>query len=732
MRIIFFIFATLWYGPILLAATQSDRWQVSRFHIQIQRSPGGEFGIKVTHSQNPQHTLWASRSNKGFLSAAIGRERVKYERASFKFNDRIQKRCQTPIIDNIVPATADALSIHGSFKDCADLNFTMQWRAKSANQLGFKISLQGNPEFNRIQLNYDSNPDELFYGFGAQYFSYNVKGRKLPIWVEEQGVGRGKQPLSLAMQLVGAGSSVGNWHTTSSYVPYYITNQRRGLYLENYEYLDFDFRKLDQVGINVWSSQLKGTVLFGDNMLELVEAFSSHTGRMQPLPDWTQSGAIIRAYGGQDEVMQAVDEALAANIPLAGVWVEDWMGRRNTLVGTRLWWNWQVNREIYPDWPEMIQTLREKDIRVMIYFNPYLADVDESQVSYDRILFREAMDASYLVKTLKDDFFLFDAGLFEAALVDLSNPRARNWLKDLMQEQIELGVAGWMADFAEALPYEATLASGADAATFHNKYPLEWAKLNREAIRDAGAEGDVISFHRSGSTQSPRYAPLFWTADQLVTWDQHDGLKTVVPALTSSGLSGWSLNHAEVAGYLSVDLYLSQLNRSKEIFLRWPEISVFTALFRTHSTNRPDTNHQWHSDPETKSVFARYATLFRLLKPYRQHLMDEAATAGHPLVRHPILHYPDDRNVHRLSQQFMFGRDFWVAPVVDQGATSVDAYLPQGRWVHLWSGKVYTSRGESYKVHAPIGKPAVFYRQDSDFGPKLRQDLQAEGLIQSS
>jgi alpha-glucosidase len=85
-----------------------------------------------------------------------------------------------------------------------------------------------------------------------------------------------------------------------------------------------------------------------------------------------------------------------------------------------------------------------------------------------------------------------------------------------------------MADFGEALPFDAVLANGNDPAAWHNRYPQEWAAVNREAMMEAGREGDVIAFHRSGFTRSPGQGTLFWLGDQLQTWDGYDGIRTAI------------------------------------------------------------------------------------------------------------------------------------------------------------------------------------------------------------
>src|SRR3712207_2475892 len=112
-------------------------------------------------------------------------------------------------------------------------------------------------------------------------------------------------------------------------------------------------------------------------------------------------------------------------------------------------------------------------------------------------------------------------------------------------------------------------------------------------------------------------------------------------------------------------------------------------------------------------------------------LVEEAAETGLPVVRHPFIHYPKDPEVYALEYQFMVGADFMVAPVLDPGEDTVEVYLPRGRWVHLWTGEEYgSSEGSVYEsVRAPIGEPAVFYKEDSDAGQKLRDHLGRQGPL---
>jgi alpha-glucosidase len=199
----------------------------------------------------------------------------------------------------------------------------------------------------------------------------------------------------------------------------------------------------------------------------------------------------------------------------------------------------------------------------------------------------------------------------------------------------------------------------------------------------------------------------------------------------SSGLSGYSLQHSDIGGYTAIDHPLLEYHRSKELLMRWTELGAFTTVFRTHEGNKPKVNHQFYSDRETLEHLSRFARVYAAWEPYRKELVREASETGLAVVRHPLIHYPEDPEVYGLEYQFMVGSEFMVAPGLDRGERSVEVYLPAGRWVHLWSGKSYGSSevGVRLTVEAPVGEPAVFYKEGSSAGEDFRDELRAEGLV---
>ncbi len=690
--------------------------------------PSG-FVLRVTHVSSPDRVLWESIPGRNFVSAARGQETVRDRRSHYSISDRILERYPDQTIES-VEENEGSLRISGRLagrKGAGQVGYQLTFSPASDGRLRFEAEADGT--CNRVYLTYASSTRERFFGFGEQFTYLDPKGRKLPIFVGEQGVGRGAQPATLLANLrAGTG---GCWHTTYAGVPHYITSGLRSLFLENYEYSAFDLRKKDEVRAEVFSSEMAGQIVHGRSPEELIEAYTEYAGRMRPLPDWVLGGAVVGLQGGLEKVRRTYEELVASGVPLAALWLQDWVGQRQTSFGSQLWWNWELDEEHHLVWDVFGRDLLAGNVRLMTYINPFVVDVSGKK-SYRRSLIEEAAREGYLVRDSRGEPYMIPITDFSAALVDLTNPAAREWLKQLIKEMISGGVSGWMADFGEGLPYDAVLHSEESPKTYHNRYPEEWAKVNREAVEEAGREGDVVFFHRSGYTRSPRYAALFWAGDQLVSWDRHDGLKSAITGLLSSGFSGYSLNHSDTGGYTAIEFPPLSYRRSRELLMRWSELSAFTVVMRTHEGNRPETGYQVYSDQETLSHFSRMARVYKAWEPYRKELVVEAAEKGLPVIRHPFIHYPEDREVWDLLYQFMVGREFVVAPVVEPGARQVQAYLPEGRWTHVWSGRPYGSvggKGAWVEVEAPLGEPAVFYREGSAAGLAFRRELGRMGLL---
>ncbi|XP_048225602.1 sulfoquinovosidase isoform X2 [Ricinus communis] len=594
-------------------------------------------------------------------------------------------------------------------------------------------------DFNRICLSYSSEANESFYGFGEQFSHMDFKGKKVPIFVQEQGIGRGDQPITFAANLVSYRAG-GDWSTTYAPSPFYMTSKMRSLYLEGYDYSVFDLTRHDRVQIH--SSSAQGRIIYGNSPSDLIERLTETIGRPPELPKWIISGAVIGMQGGTEAVRRVWDELKAYKVPISAFWLQDWVGQRETFIGSQLWWNWEVDTTRYNGWKQLIQDLAAQHIKMMTYCNPCLAPTDEKP-NRKRNLFEEAKKLGILVKDEHGEPYMVPNTAFDVGMLDLTHPDTASWFKQILQEMVDDGVRGWMADFGEGLPVDATLYSGEDPISAHNRYPELWAQINREFVEEwktnlVGKEREdpeeaLVFFMRAGFRDSPKWGMLFWEGDQMVSWQANDGIKSAVVGLLSGGFSGYALNHSDIGGYCAVNMPFVKYHRSEELLMRWMELNAFTTVFRTHEGNKPSCNSQFYSNDKTLSHFARCAKMYKAWYFYRIQLVKEASQKGLPVCRHLFIHYPNDRHVHNLSyQQFLVGTEILVVPVLDKGKQNVKVYFPEGEtcsWKHVWSRKLFTAQDSETWLDAPIGYPAVFIRDGSFVGETFLENLRTLGIL---
>ncbi len=566
-----------------------------------------------------------------------------------------------------------------------------------------RLTLAALSPHNRVTVDFTLGADDVLWGGGEQMSYLALNGRKFPIWTSEPGVGR--EPGTPLTDMASADGSFagGDYWTTNYPEPTVLCSAGWALSLANAEYAELDAARPGRLRVHVWSAAVE-LDLFEGTPAELTRQLGARFGTRQSLPEWALGGAVVGLKQGAAS-FDRLEALIDAGAAIAGLWCEDWVGVRETSFGRRLFWDWQWNADRYPDLPVRIAGLKARGIRFLGYVNPYLA--------VDGLLYTEAAAQGYFAKRLDSDApYLVDFGEFEAGVVDFTNPAACDWFAEevIGKRMLDFGLDGWMADFGEYLPVDLRLYDG-DPMQEHNRWPVRWAEVNARAVASRGRTGDVLWFMRAGHTGVQAHCPLLWAGDQSVDFSRHDGIGTMMTAALSSGLVGNAFSHSDVGGYTS----LFGNVRTAELILRWCELGAFSPVMRTHEGNRPGANLQIDSSPELIGGFVRWSRIHALLAPYVQQLVAEAQATGVPAQRALFLHYPEDRETFAIQDQFLYGANLMVAPVIEAGAIMRKVYLPCDGWRHVWSGQDY-ARGW-HDIAAPIGAPPVFYRPGSAFAP---------------
>ena len=621
-----------------------------------------------------------------------GEETVDMYRGNFKIEDYVIERRRlylssiTQLPDGAMLEYGEDLSIRLSISaDCAVLSFVAK-----------------DPGINRLWMRVPAESDECCWGCGEQMSYFNLRGRHFPLWTSEPGVGRDKTTYVTWRSDV-ENKAGGDYYNTNFPQPTFVSSRHYYLHADTTAYADFDFRHEDFHELQFWEVPASIRIEAAENFQALLTKESDFLGRQPELPDWIYNGLIIGVQGGSERSFGLLEKTLDHGIQVSGVWCQDWCGKRVTSFGKRLQWDWHFHPEMYPDLPSEIQKLHSRGIRFLGYVNPYLVEDGE--------LYRKGLEADVFARRSDGSVYLVDFGEFNCGVIDLTDPKAYSWFKDevIRKYSIDIGIDGWMADFGEYLPTDdIVLHSGKSPMIEHNHWPALWAQCNYDAVKESGKLGEIVYFMRAGFTGSQKFCTLLWAGDQSVDFSRHDGLCTVICAALSAGMSGCGLTHSDIGGYTS----LFDNTRTKEVFLRWAEMAAFTPVMRTHEGNRPDTNFQYYDDEDCMNRLARLVEIHVMLTPLLKQLVHENAEAGIPVQRPLFLHHEDDPRCYTEQFEYLLGPNVLVAPVWQSNQELRTVYLPEGDWVHLWTGTHY-GKGE-HTVPAPLGDTPVFYLSNSD------------------
>lgn len=619
-----------------------------------------------------------------------GNETVEMYRGNFKIQDYVVER---------VPITISGIDLSKNsciVKTQQGILLKLDW---SDSVVTIEFEYKGK-EYNRFWIRIPASEEEKCYGCGAQMSYFNLRGREFPLWSSEPGVGRDKSTYITWKSDV-EGKAGGDYYNTNYPQTTFISTKKYFLHITTYAYANFDFRHSNFHELQVWEVPKRIRLEFANSYLDLAERVGEYFGKQPKLPEWIYNGVILGLQGGTDRVSKLTKQSIESGIPVAGVWCQDWEGKRETSFGKRLQWDWKWDERMYPDLPKLIKEYKKMGISFLGYINPYLVS--------DGALYKEGYEKGYFALDQENQVYLVDFGEFYCGVVDFTNPDAYEWFKGIIKKNlIEFGLDGWMADFGEYLPTDVKLFNGGDPMIEHNHWPAYWAQCNYEALEETGMLEKKIFFMRSGSCKTAKYCTLYWPGDQSVDFSIHDGLISVVSGALSTAVLGNGLYHSDIGGYTS--LYGNI--RTKELFLRWAEMAVFMPVMRTHEGNRPDTNFQYYDDTEVMKDFGRLVQIHVALKPYIKEAVIQNSEHAIPVIR-PLFYHYHEQKCFEEQTEYLFGPDILVAPVYEEGKESRSVYLPDDQWIHLFTHQSYC--GGEYLVEAPIGYPPVFFRMNSKF-----------------
>lgn len=529
-----------------------------------------------------------------------------------------------------------------------------------------RVSLHGNLSLNVA----GSGP---FFGLGERFDRIKLDGLKTVL-----------RPQDLMGQHNGH-----NW--TYIPVPFLFTPRGLGIYLDTATISSFD------ISASGFSVQLTGSSVdayfFIGQPKDILRNYTALTGR-SPVPRPWAFGVWICSYQGPNKVLDDARNLRQNRIPSSAIWTYDVMGKGD-IMGWPLWWT-----GYYPHPEQFTAQLHSMGFKVLTYVHPYLRSVLDPY-NLPNALFEDGVRNGLLVLDANGRPTGPAFEPFRVGNIDFTKPANLNWWEQKIRHiLLDNDFDGWMEDFGEWVNDTDRFAAGVTGRKMANLNPLFYHKITYEITHNA--KPDAVEFDRSGYAGSQGYTPVVWGGDQFPTWAQDYGLPSVVRAGITAGLSGFSVWGPDIDGN----------GYSKELWTRWVEFGALTPIMRNHLWDKPEGAVNLWYDAETLDIFRRYAALHVSLFPYLYTYANQAAKTGVPIIRHPLLEYPEDPNVYNANGEYLLGDKILVAPVLIHGASSRSLYLPKGFWVDYWTGKLIDG-GRQVTLAAPLDRIPILVQAGS-------------------
>ena len=567
---------------------------------------------------------------------------------------------------------------------------------------GVSLAMEGESGW-ACQFSLPAIAGEAVFGGGEQYRQVNLRGQRVVNFVSEHikaSTILEKAVLPRAWYREKEHREIGSY----SPMPVFVTDAGRLILFDTGADGSSEFGE-DNYVFRFDGCPTRLVLLRGDSFEALGRLLAKQIPNRQYIPDWCHDGMILGIQGGTQAVLDKTLAMLDAGAKICAVWSQDWSGELRTIMGKQVWWNWELDQGLYPGLKQAIEKLRARGVRFLAYINPYLVKGSR--------LYGLCAEKGWLITHTDGSVYHIKSTTFDAGMLDLTHPDAVRFIKDelIKRNMLDLGVSGWMADFGEYLPVDCVLHDG-DPAALHNRWPVLWARVNREAIEEYGA-ADAMFFTRSGYLGIQTYAPLMWNGDQHTDLTRDYGMPCVMPASFSLSFSGAPMVHSDIGGFFS----FGKMKRDDELFIRWMEMNTFSLMMRSHESIRPWANSQFDA-PGVKPFTVELTNIHASLKPYIAHC---AAQAGEGIAAmRPDFWEAADFRKGRDPYAYFLGDDLFVCPVTEKGRRLRRVYLPAGEWVHFWTGRAYDGDA-SYLVPAPLGRLPVFYRKGSEFASLFRR-----------
>ena len=464
--------------------------------------------------------------------------------------------------------------------------------------------------------------------------------------------------------------------------------------------------------ITTWEAystkQLDYWITAGDSPAEIEEAYAAVAGTVPMMPEWAMGFWQCKLrYQTQEELLNVAREYKKRGLPISVIVIDyfHW-----PLQG-----DWKFDPKYWPDPDAMIRELKEMGIELMVSIWP--------TVDYRSENFQEMLEKGYLIRTERGFRIAMD---FQGNTVhyDATNPDARKFVWNVARKNYyEKGIRTFWLDEAEpeytVYDFDNYRYYLGPNVQIGNIYPELYAKTFYDGMTEEGQK-NVINLLRCAWAGSQKYGALVWSGDVHSSFASFRNQLSAGLSMAIAGIPWWTTDIGGFHGGNPDD------PKFRELLVRWFEWGTFCPVMRLHGERQPlkapigteggalcvsgADNEVWSFGEENYEILKNYLKLREKMKPYLREQMEAAHEKGTPVMRPLFYDFSDDTKSWDIEDQYMFGPDVMVAPVMYENMRVRDVYLPEGsEWVNHWTGETFQG-GQSVSVDAPLQQIPVFTR----------------------
>ncbi len=450
-------------------------------------------------------------------------------------------------------------------------------------------------------------------------------------------------------------------------------------------------------------------VTAGDTPAEIEEAYASVTGTVPMMPEYGLGFWQCKLrYQTQEELLQVAREYKRRHLPIDLIVIDFFHWPKQG--------EWKFDPVYWPDPKEMVRELKEMGIELMVSIWP---TVDKTCENYE-----EMLEKGYLIRTERG----FRVGLdFQGATIhyDATNPGARDYLWNKAKKNYyDMGIRVFWLDEAEpeytVYDFDNYRYYRGTNLQIGNTYPVDYARTFYEGMEREG-QTNIVNLLRCAWAGSQKYGALVWSGDIASSFES---MRNQLAAGLNMGLAGIPWWTTDIGGFHGGN---PDDPKFRELFARWFAWGTFCPVMRLHGDREPRqpqygttggaaccsgaANEVWSYGEEVYEICKKYMEYREQMRPYTRKLMEEAHEKGTPIMRTLFYMYPEDGTCWDVEDEYMYGPDVLVAPVLYAGQRKRSVYLPKGdEWTECFTGKEYAG-GQRIEADAPLDVIPIFVRK---------------------